>query len=360
MAKKDNQLVKQSDTATLSNILNEMFYEEKMTLQELRFFVVYLSKINPKNPDKIEVSFSLEEYSDLLGIELNEQKMKAVTRKLMRYVVSVRPKVLEPGIRQHIMNRQLFAKSDLRQRESDGRWMLTFSCHEDIKDHLFDLKSEFTSLEVWNVLNLSNFQDARMYMLLCQYRGIGHRTVDLDELKKMLGINLKAYPEYKEFARTVLKKCQKALKEYTDIEFDFRAIGRPAKSVYFTIRRNKDYKLPKFLEAEEAMVVDALPADDDGQTSLFEDSDIPFDPADPYSLSNTALPQGLTKKEIEHLRELALQHMPYDAIHTLDDKDMWLYHYFREKVTLMHAQRKTVAEKAVYKWLCGAVAGNWK
>lgn len=283
MARK-NQLIKKEDTASLSNVLNEMFYEEKMTLQELRFFLIYLSKINPKEPNKTEISFTLEEYSNLLGVELNEKTILAVTRKLLRYVVCTRPKVLDEDIAEQYDFCQLFSKSTMKRRKSDNKWFLTFACHDMIKEHLFDLKAEYTSLEVWNIVNLSNFQDARMYMLLRQYRRIGERTIDLKELKKMLGIDINAYPEYKVFARDVLKKCQKALKQNTDICFDFNAVGRPAKAVHFDIYENKNYKLPKFLEESKELegqqaipgVIDApLAPEDDPESAdyapLFDD-----------------------------------------------------------------------------------------
>ena len=60
--------IRKKDKASLSNILNEMIYEKKMTLQELRLFLLYLAKIDPKNPAQTEVTFSLKEYSALLGV----------------------------------------------------------------------------------------------------------------------------------------------------------------------------------------------------------------------------------------------------------------------------------------------------
>lgn len=263
-------LVKQEDRASLSNILNEMFYEEKMTLQELRFFLVYLSRINPKEPDKTAVTFSLEEYAELLGVELNEAAIKRVTRKLLRYVVCIRPKVLDEDLLEDYRFCQLFSESRMYRRKFDGRWFFDFACHERVKEHLFELKGEYTSMEVWNILNLNNFQDARMYMLLKQYRKIGERTIPLDELKKMLCIDVKAYPEYKIFARDVLKKCQQSLQERTDISFDFKAVGRPARAVKFTIRANSVYTPPKFLADSAAPAPDdQIPSQTD--ISQFED-----------------------------------------------------------------------------------------
>ena len=43
--------IRKKDKATLSNVLNEMIYEKKMSLQEFRLFLLYLAKIDPKNPN---------------------------------------------------------------------------------------------------------------------------------------------------------------------------------------------------------------------------------------------------------------------------------------------------------------------
>jgi len=256
-------LVKRGDTASLSNVLNEMFYEEKMTLQELRFFLVYLSKINPKDPDKTEVSFSLEEYADTFGVEINEKAIDAAIKKVLRHVVCIRSDVLRADVCEEYSYCQLFSRAKLSKGIKDNKWQLTFSCHEDIKDKIFNLSTEYTRLEIWNAVNLSNFQDIRMYMLLRQYLMVGERTIDLKELKKMIGIDEKAYPDYKIFSRDVLKKCQKALKKHTDICFDFSSVGRPASAVHFNIYPNEDYELPVFLAGSEPLVIEAANRDTD-------------------------------------------------------------------------------------------------
>lgn len=253
--------ISKKDKVTLSNVLNEMFYEEKMTLQELRFFLVYLARINPKDPNSSAVTFPLEEYAELLGVELNEKQISAATRKLLRYVVCVRQDVLEKGVKEHFKFVQLFSEANLKKME-DNKWYFTFECHAQLREHIFDLMREFTSFEVWNAINLKSFQDARLYMLLKQYLKIGTRTIPLVELKKMLGIDVNAYPEYKIFTRAVLKKSQKALKLYTDIKFEFEAVGRPAHSVKFIISSNDAYTLPAFLEESTAVAEVPTPIDE--------------------------------------------------------------------------------------------------
>lgn len=376
MAKKNknNQLVKKEDTATLSNVLNEMI-TNKMTLQELRFFLVYLSKINPKNPDQTEVSFTLKEYSEALGVELNEATIGKVTDDLMRKIVHVRPKVISDEFYEVIIKTQLFRRCIMARRKSDNQWIFTFDASEDVKPHLFDLKSEYTSFEIWNTLNLGNVQDARMYMLLKQYRTVGERTIELRELKRMLGIDVEAYPQYPIFARDVLKKCQKSLKKCTDICFEFSAVGRPAKSVHFDISENKDYKLPKFLEGSKELEgqqtipgvidIEADPAEeDDGLWPWeIEDSDDQkewaVDPRENNYKSDLlrylagAVDYEFPEEDIQVLLDLIMRRDPYVT------DQQWMYGYIRSKYNYLNAMAAKKGVPNRFSYLKGAVANDW-
>ena len=367
MAKKKEKLIKKEDKASLSNILNEMMYEEKMTLSELRFFLVYLSKINPKNPSETEITFQLEDVAEILGVELNEALVDKITRKMLRYVVRVRPKVLDDDVIEDFRYVQLFSESRLYKKRLNNKWYLTFTCHEKIKEHLFELKSSFTSLEVWNIINLRSFQDARLYMLLRQYKHIGERTVDIKELKKMLGIDIDAYPEYKIFARDVLKKSQKNLKQCTDIEFDFHAVGRPARAVYFEIRSNIDYELPKFLTDSKEELPKLLPAADEVPVEpVFN----PLDPASP-DMQRTYVNEvidfiaGACKYEFDgHQMQLLLNFMADAGIGSglsIEDQKQAKYDYLHSCYSILNFNDKAGNIKTDrFRYLCGIVKNSHK
>ena len=241
--------IRKKDKATLSNVLNEMIYEKKMSLQEFRLFLLYLAKIDPKNPNQTEVTFSLQQYSALLGVELNESALFAVMDKLLKRLVSIRPEIMPEYAIDGRIRCQLFSKCFMFKAKSDGKWYMSFKCHDDIKPYLFDFKGNFTEFEFWNAINLHSFHEIRLYMLLKQYYRIGERIIDLQDLKRMLGIAPHEFPEYKIFARSVLKKCQTALKKNSDLMFDYKPVGRPAKAVRFVIYENTSFVLPDTLSA---------------------------------------------------------------------------------------------------------------
>lgn len=379
--KKDNKLIKKKTRVSVSNTLNQMVFEQKdMNLQAFRMLMFYLAKINPKRPEFTEVKVLLTEYAEMLGVELNEQAIDKSTDMLLGYVVKLEPKQSENSKYEELSNKvQLFTQSRLLRRKSDGALMLTFKCHDELKPHIFNLQSQFTKFEVWNILNLSNFQDIRMYMLLSQYRVAGTRTLTLEELKKHLGIDKDAYPEYKEFARTVLKKCQKSLKERTDICFEFKAVGRPARSVCFEISPNTDYKILKYLdETEEAP---QLPEQSQGytygdekydQTSIFDD-----DVSDPLANERELRAEvcegfqdvffdEFTLDRLKEFRELAYKHIDPDEVDSVESwmhgrreaYDYVLLNYVRSKIIMCNAKGEEIESRLGF--IRKAIADNYK
>ena len=339
-------LVKKDDTATISNILNEMFFDRTITLQELRFFMLYASKINPKDPSNTKVSYTLEEYAEILGVELNESDIEKTIHRLLTRIVYLRPKVLDDDILEEVIITQLFSRCRITRRKTDNKWYFEFDASEDLKPHIFDLTEKFTSIEIWNVINLSNFQDARMYMLLRQYKTAGQRTIRLKDLKQMLNIDVQAYPQYPIFARDVLKKCQKALKQRTDIKFEFNAVGRPAHSVHFKIESNDAYTLPAFLEEQKVTAAAQLPAPalEPEQMTL---ADYQEQKAAEYSTEALGFLAGacnyeFTEKQLQRLVDLMLKMQIMDSLKQFD--------YLVEKYHILEAaaEKRGVANRYGY------------
>ena len=313
--KKPKKVIKKKTRVTVSNTMNQMIFEQRnMTLQAFRMLMFYLAKINPKRPEFTMVKVPLETYADMLGVELNEKAIDESTTLLMGYVL----KTGEIDKGSYIIKNSkynIFSVCHLTERKSDGKLMLELKCSEDVKPLIFEMKGKFTGFSVWNVLNLSNFQDIRMYMLLSQYKVAGRQTFTIEELKDKLGISKDAYPEYKIFSRDVLKKCQKALEERTDIRFEFRSVGRPAHSVKFDIYPNENYRLLKYLEESENPEQPQLPeAAEFPEQITIDNQEIPAE-----------LPQNAERKlsfaEIERIdvAEAARHGMGSDHEFTVDD-----------------------------------------
>jgi hypothetical protein len=118
--------------------------------------------------------------------------------------------------------------------------------HDKSLPLMFDIKKEYMTYELWNVLQLKSVNQIRMYELLKQYENYGKRTFTLENLKLDLGIEKDEYPRFERFKVSVLDVCQKALKEYTDIQFTWEISKRGLRGkileITFYIAKNEDYK----------------------------------------------------------------------------------------------------------------------
>ena len=233
------------------NVLNEI-RSNNMTLQELRFFSIYLSKINARDISTRKVKFKLEEFREIMGIEkVTIQHFKDTTNKLLGKVVNVPREDGKPGY----IAFQIFKECEVYQDESENnQWYVEIDAHDRALPLMFNFKQNYFRYELWNALKLKSKNQLRLYELLKQYEHIGVREIKLEQLKDWLGIGSSEYPRWNNFRAKVIIECQVALKKYTDIEFDYEKIkaGRKVVGVKFIINKNKDYqdkiKLSEFIK----------------------------------------------------------------------------------------------------------------
>ncbi|MFI3261263.1 MAG: RepB family plasmid replication initiator protein, partial [bacterium] len=128
-------------------------------------------------------------------------------------------------------------------------------------------------------LRLKSVNQVRMYEILKQYETTKDksRTLSIEDLKDMLGIDKKEYPVWQDFKTKVLEVCKKALKENTDIYFEYEPIkkGRKFVAIKFLIFKNKDYKDPLQLDEFIQTNNDVIEVDFNDATSSVMSDDEP-------------------------------------------------------------------------------------
>jgi len=223
------------------NILNEI-RANSMTLQELRFFSIYLSKINSKDISTRVVRFTLDDFQAIMELDsrIKVDYMKRVTDSLLCKVVNV------PDEYGGYTGFQLFKKCKVSVDEK-GEWYVEIDAHDDALPLMFDYQARYFSYKLWNALRLRSSNQLRMYELLKQYEKIGTRVMGVEQLKEWLGIDKKEYGDrFNNFKIKVLDACQQALKETTDIKFTYEPHGKRGKGgkilfLKFTIEKNTEY-----------------------------------------------------------------------------------------------------------------------
>jgi plasmid replication initiation protein len=224
------------------NILNEM-RSNNMTLQELRFFSIYLSKINARDLNTRKVRFKLSDFQKIMELgRLDINYLMGVTDSLLQKIVHVR---LDEG---GFTAFQLFKYvSVFKENEI---WYLEIDAHDNALPLMFDYKERYFSYQLWNALRLKSSNQLRMYEILKQYEKLGERVIEISELRLMLGIDEEEYPRWDRFKERVIEACKMAIFQNTDIKFEYELIrtGRKITHIKFIIEKNKNYKDPLGLE----------------------------------------------------------------------------------------------------------------
>ncbi len=239
------------------NVLNEL-RSNNMTLQELRFFSIYLSKINPWDVSTRVVRFTLDDFQRIMGFgRLNLKQIMESADNLLCKIVHIPD---ENGMR----SVQLFKECYLVRR--DGEWFMEIDAHDKALPLMFNFKNHYFKYELWNALRLRSTNQVRMYEILKQYEYLGKREITVTELRELLGVKKNEYERWERFRVRILDSCKQALKEMTDICYTYERgkVGRGGKwmTIIFNIYKNTEYKDPldlqKFIARQPASELLAL------------------------------------------------------------------------------------------------------
>lgn len=221
--------VNQNSFVTKSNKLIEANY--RLGAIEQKIILCLASNIQPTDSDFKTYTLPIKEFANLIGVKGQHKysDLRKITKELMQ-------KVFEVRIEKKVI--QVAWLSYVAYNESEGTIDIRFDPF--LRPYLLELKREFTSYKLENVVQLKSTYAIRIYELLKQYEKIQERTFSLKDLRKLLGAE-DIYPAYGNFKQRVLIPAQKELKNKTDISFDLEEIktGRKVTKVKFIIQSGK-------------------------------------------------------------------------------------------------------------------------
>lgn len=124
---------------------------------------------------------------------------------------------------------------------------LQITFHEDLKPYLLQLRDNFNTVPLLQLLSISSFNSARLFELLHHDSFKGQKaflTYDIDDLKKRIGLEGK-YAKFKDF-RYVLDRAVTDLAAHTSLCFSYTGIqqGRSYTQLRFRVWPNPDYAPP--------------------------------------------------------------------------------------------------------------------
>ncbi|WP_244411306.1 replication initiation protein [Parageobacillus thermoglucosidasius] len=216
-----------------------------MTEQKIILYLV--SQIHKDDDDFKMYSLPIQHFYELLGYRGSPKysEMRDITRNLIK-------KILE--IKEGKKLKQMSWISYVEYDEHSGRVYLSFDPR--LKPYLLQLKKEFTTYRLKNVMELKSGYSIRIYEILKRWQFINDVKIPLDELRKMVG----ATDKYLE--KRVLAPAQKEITEKTDLSFEYKEVksGRKVVAIRFFIRERP---------MGEASVISEIPHETSGIDVLY-------------------------------------------------------------------------------------------
>src|SRR5471030_1574718 len=190
-----------------SNALIEASY--KLTLQEQRFLLACIGRLNSKDAPDSQKSMTLtaaEFYTHFPDMGRKQRRAEYL--------------------------------------KGEGKVEITFS--DAIMPYLTQLKGQFTKVVVKNISSLSSSHSIRIYELLQQFITTGDRMIRLDDFRSMLNLNDK-YPLFKDLNKHVIKPALEELNNKSDlfVIIDTVKQGRKVTSLHFRFKEDKQIKIPE-------------------------------------------------------------------------------------------------------------------
>lgn len=227
---------------TQKNELVEAHHIDPLSVNEQKVVLTMISMIEPTDDDLKTYLLSVKDFAEMVG--LKGESTYSEIKKISKTLVS---KVIEIPIGKKDWLIATWASS-VRYRSSEGT--VEFSFDSKLKPYLLQLKNQFTSYKLSNILNLKSTYSIRLYELMKKWQHLGHWGCSVDDLRGVLGAkNVKSYSVYGNFKNRVLSPALLELNDKTDVQISFNEIkkGRSVERIEFTIRHapEKEIKLPE-------------------------------------------------------------------------------------------------------------------
>jgi plasmid replication initiation protein len=214
---------------TKSNILINCSYN--LTSQQQKIILTLASMVQPQDIEFKNYEFKIKDFIELLGVK-DDKKYTAIPKTIEGLMKPF--KILDDG---DLI--QIGWLSSAVHKRKKGIILLRFD--PTLKPYMLGLKEFYTSYKLENILSLKSKYSIRVYEILKSNLFKKQVTIELQDLKNMIGVNEKSYNVYQNVKNRILIQAQKELKAKTDISFTYDEIktGRKVTSINFYINANK-------------------------------------------------------------------------------------------------------------------------
>jgi len=217
---KDSKLIYQH------NVITSGRYDYSATMMDILFMVLSSLEVG-----KLEYTIHVQDIEAITGRKWNLKQLREATE-------SIGSRMFEIETKDSLEQIWLFS----RVKYLLGTGSFTITLNPLASQYFFELKNNFTALQLKSVLNCSSKYAKRLYGIACQWRSVGSKRFEIEELKKMLGlIDKKGNEQFErvnDFKKYVLDIAKQQINENTDIEIDFELKKRGRSFHWVTLHFN--------------------------------------------------------------------------------------------------------------------------
>lgn len=232
---------------TQSNDLIEARHNNPLTAREQKIVLTMVSMIEPSDNDFKHYRISIREFTEMLGLEGRTKytEIKQIAKQLMSKTIEI---PLGDGD-------WLLANWVSSAKYLKGEGVIDLSFSPDLKPYMLQLKNQFTSYRLSNVLSLNSTYSIRLYELMKKWQHLGRWECSVVELKGKMGVEEGQYKQYGHFKSRVLKTSVDEVNDKTDLYIIYKEIkkGRGVNKIEFIIRHapEKEIHVPRLEEERE-------------------------------------------------------------------------------------------------------------
>lgn len=203
-----------------------------LSLQEQKIIAYLTAQIEPKDEEFKTYTFEIKKFCDICGIQADGmyKNLKEVTQKLSDKSFWCQTTADEVTLLRWI--------SSVSYQKAKGT--ITIRIDDVMKPFLLELKKQFTTYQLANILAFKSQYSLRLYEILKSYANLYTWTVSVEELKKLL--DAERYVNFKDFRNRVLEPAEREINQFADIEFTYETIakGKRIDKISFFIKPAKD------------------------------------------------------------------------------------------------------------------------
>jgi plasmid replication initiation protein len=222
---------------TQSNNLIEARHTKPLTAREQKIVLTMVSMIQPTDEAFMDYRISIREFHEMLGLSGREHytQIKEIIKELMSKTIEI-PQA-DGG--------WLFTNWVASAEYIKGKGIIELSFSPKLLPYLLQLKNQFTSYRLSNILSLKSTYSIRMYELMKKWQHLGKWECPVESLREKIGATTKTYSLYGNFKNRVLSFAIEEINEKTDLYITFKEIkkGRKVEKIEFSIQHFKEKEI---------------------------------------------------------------------------------------------------------------------